>query len=373
MVRQIESKFADELVAREEQAQRRHSWKAGDDDPANPFNRQATWGRQSASAELSRPKFTALSRGDSPDEIAYTLATTGVGGLFTQSLAGKEEKRLMHRSSFFASHLDRQPSSGRFAFSRAQSDGSVNLCIRQPEANHEDEVTEGDSVDEAPSWCGDNAEALVYHSCGIGRDARGIIFGYSPSQIERLDLSTGEIETLADSERHDLLCPRTDAAGVLYYIRRPFVDPRKVSHAHALKSALLLPWHVLTALVGFLNAFSMMFGGKPLARSRPGGAGLGPADDLAYHRIWGRAIESRDLLRARKGESIESLVPSSWELVRQTADGQTHVLSSGVAAFDLGADGRIVVSNGVEIALVQDRTRVALHRQMPVETVRILD
>jgi hypothetical protein len=63
--------------------------------------------------------------------------------------------------------------------------------------------------------------------------------------------------------------------------------------------------------------------------------------------VWGNLVDADQAMREnRDGDpDAPALVPSSWQLVRQSADGK-QVLAKGVLSFDLAADGSVLYSNG---------------------------
>jgi hypothetical protein len=67
--------------------------------------------------------------------------------------------------------------------------------------------------------------------------------------------------------------------------------------------------------------------------------------------VWGNLIDADHAAREnRVGETdAPDLVPSSWQLVRRSPDGDTEVLARGILSFDIAADGALVYSNGSAI------------------------
>jgi hypothetical protein len=84
-------------------------------------------------------------------------------------------------------------------------------------------VTEDESIDLAPSCVdGPGARRLVFQSAGIGRSAAGRFTRLGPSELQLLDLDSGDLTTLAEESDADLLGLRMLADGTLLYIRRPY-------------------------------------------------------------------------------------------------------------------------------------------------------
>ena len=108
--------------------------------------------------------------------------------------------------------------------------------------------------------------SLVFQSAGVGRARDGTPRGLGPFHIQRLEVESGAMETLAEDARHDLLAPRCDAAGDLYFIRRPYRGDGAGPWWRLPLDLLLMPLRFLYAIFQFFNFFTMAFTGKPLAK-----------------------------------------------------------------------------------------------------------
>jgi hypothetical protein len=297
-------------------------------------------------AELRRVQYTGISRGQEPGELLYALDTDHVGGLFSFKLDEQYERRLIHRNQFRCRDLARNPGDGTLALSLLQSDGSANIAVMAPECKGLREVTEGDSLDEAPSWSPDG-RTLVFQSAGIGRNAMGLAHGIGPYAIQRLDLERGSLETLIEDDQHDYLTPRLGPDGALYFIRRPYQGQPSVSLLAAAGDIVLFPFRFARAVVHFLNFFSMFFARKPLLTAG-GPPKEGP--DARYIMLWGKLIDAEKALNQSRKLGGNSLVPASWELVRRDIAGGEQVLSKSVLSFDLRGDS-VLFCDGSSIKL----------------------
>jgi len=233
-------------------------------------------------------------------------------------------------------------------------------------------VTAGDSVDQAPSFVPGRA-ALLFQSAGMGRDPVGHAVGPGPFSAQELDLETGELAVLAEDPRFDFLSPRKDVAGVLYTLRRPYEPPGRTSRWRALKDVLAFPFRLLQGLFGWLYLFTLRYSGRRLT-SAGGPPWQGP--QLEHLVLSGRAIDAeRVARRARlRGDDAPPLVPASWQLVRHDESGALEVVAKHVLAFDLAADGTILVSNGSAIdRLGRDGARERICKSPSIERVVALD
>lgn len=58
-------------------------------------------------------------------------------------------------------------------------------------------------------------------------------------------------------------------------------------------------------------------------------------------------IDAQTAMReAGQDKEAPALVPTSWELIQYTADGQETVMAKGVVSFDLHTDGSLIYTNG---------------------------
>ena len=342
----VESVFAQQIMDRVERSRQRNDWKADG----------LTWnlGRPGIGpmgmelpAEMRRIRFTGVTAGPA-GKIYYAMDTDYVGGLFEYELAEGYERRLFHRNGFRISDLARHPKDGMLAFSLQRDDGTACIAAIEAEGRGLRELTEGDSMDEAPSWALDEEKAVVFQSAGIGRNQAGVRIALSPYCIQKLDLAGGQWQTLLEDEAYDYLMPRMGVDGSLYCVRRPY-QPHgpMVSPWQVALDIVLFPVRLARAIVHFLNVFSVFFSRKPLITSG-GPPREGP--DARQLMLWGRLIDTQKALR-QQGE-VGAIVPEDWELVRLGPDGVQKVLAHGVLAFDLGADGSLICTNGGSITRV---------------------
>ena len=70
------------------------------------------------------------------------------------------------------------------------------------------DVYKRQSLDTFPVWEPGNARSLVYQTCGIARHAHTHEWaGLGPATLHRLNLDSGDMETVAEDGRYDYLCP----------------------------------------------------------------------------------------------------------------------------------------------------------------------
>lgn len=365
----IESQYAQEVIDDAMRSRQRNEWKTrsqtgrimsggtpwGGGDPSDPSTR--------------RVEITGVTQGPQAGALIYALEMDRVGGLFSYDVEEAHEQRLYHHNQFRARHLARDPMEPRVAFSLASDDGGSNIAVIGADGRGMQIVTEGDSLDEAPSWVPESTSRLVFQSAGLGRNQAGHVVGTGPSAVQQLDLDREDLTTLLEDDRTDYLLPRMTADGILYCIRRPYQVVRGTSVVGIVKDALLLPVRLLWAVFGFLNFFSLMFSGKPLTTA---GGPKREGPDPRHLLLWGKVIDAERAEKlARDGEAA-SLVPKDWKLIKRTPSGEEHVVAEGVVSFDLTPDGGVIYTNGSAVFHVSPQgRRETLCRARMIEHVAV--
>ncbi|MBL9214331.1 MAG: hypothetical protein JNG83_02525 [Opitutaceae bacterium] len=366
---ELESPFAREATDRATARQARHGWKQQEREAAGPFSARSTWGRQAEATGDGAPTFRHAARGAKPNELLYTLAMTASSGLFRYDLATREELRMFHRQDFDSAGLSCATADGRVVLSSRDSDGLGKLELMDEASRRRHTLTSGDGHDTEPVHHPAQPDLVYFQSAGAARNENGEIVALGPAAICRLNLASGQLETVLEDERFDLLAPRVAADGTLYYIRRPFHDRHNLPLGEKLKAFVLVPWHLAGALFGFLDAFSRLFGRQPLKPA--GGPDSLPARSR-FATFQGLPVHLEKVLHARgKNPDDVQLVPGSWELVRLRPDGDETIVARHVVAFDVGPDGAIVYSDGLRVWSAGNPSRL-LHKGHIVQAVVII-
>jgi hypothetical protein len=367
-VQTIISEFGQAVQHREFQTQQRNGWKQKNVTANLMSGGMSADGDRHHSSRGEAPSSSNVSvavQGVCPtsaDRLLYTLEAGEVGGIFTlERFAGTidvlgkatpldtrprtREKRLFHSADFKVDRVDFHPEYQLIACAAIAKDGSANIATMPVNSVHLVQATEGDSIDLAPKWIPGFRKAIVFQSSGISRDDAGYIIEQKHSTIEQLDLDRQEVITLASDPKYDLLSPQMTADGTLYYIRRPYLPLRqRTRFSQVLKDTLLIPARLVTAVFEWLNFFTRRHTGKSLLAIPQ--TRRGRAQQLL---LLGRWIDvAAQIERNRRFGDADSpaIVPRSWELVEQFPHREPKVLDRGILAFDVGADGQIVYSNG---------------------------
>ena len=319
-----------------------------------------------------------------PKSLYFALSADRIGGYLAFDLERNREQRLLHSTEFALEHLDRDAHSARIACTVAFPDGTRAIGVMPDSGRSPDILTEGDAIVMAPRWTGDGA-ALVFQSAGVARDGDGFLRERAPFAIERLEVESGELQTLASEEKHDFLGPIVDAQGALYAIRRPFLPrgfraPARTFVESLLDVALFVPRFAM-ALVGWANFFSWRYRGQGLSGGDPldgDNRARGERAAPLQIRAWGEVLTPQAARKmGRKNAEIEdetTWVSREWQLVKRAPDGgEWETLAEGVLGFDVAPDGTIFFCDGGRLfRLNGDGTREKICAEAGIESVRVL-
>lgn len=339
----IVSAFVEGVHRREASIERKTGWKTKGTG-ARFMGAAALW--DDAEGRRSPAWFTSLSKGRRRGEILYAISTGPVSGLFAYDVATTEEQRLVHGTEGPALAIATSDDHRVIAMAREQKNGSRNLAVMRDDGGDSTLVTDGDTIDDAPSWIPVGPEVtegrhqLVYQSTGIGRDAAGRVAGFGPTEINLLDAERGSLKTILSSPEHDYLGPQMSRDGTLFVMRRPYQGlPKPPDPTAYLKDGLLAPFRLAYAGFRYLDFFSMRYTGKPLST-----AGNMRARNVDARKL----IERQNIAEAgnHEAEASVSRAPTDWVLVRRQPDGEESVMAKSVLAFDVDARGTILVSDG---------------------------
>ncbi len=286
------------------------------------------------------------------DEFLYTLQLDASGGMFRRSFSEKAEME-GHivsgndiRLGELASHGDQVAACVRYP------NGRSHIALFRLPSSAYTEITDGDSCETSPSWSADGR--LVYFStAGIARNEHGQLAAFAPRAAAAYNVNTERMEIILEDEKHDILSPKEDHAGNLYFIRQPYrmTDEEDNSILGILKDVLLFPYRLIKAIFGFLDVFSTIFGKEPLNTS-------GKRSDVKSKQksekelfFEGRKLEAEKNLKENKksGDPYAGIMSRSRVLVRRKPDGTEEIIAKAVLDYALCADGSVVYSNGSHI------------------------
>ncbi len=293
-------------------------------------------------AEGSGPPFRFMGGTFQQDEIVYAIKVENVGGMFRTGPGQKLEfeGHVAHYANVEFEGPHYQPQRDALAFSQKKAGWEEHIHLKKFQGNDSRQLTDGDSVDKFPKWDKDGENKIVYQTSGIARDGSGRYLGTTPWAINLIDLDKNEMDTVLSDQEHDYLAPIRHG-GEIFFIRRPVAKPSSFSLG-PVTDIFMLPIRIAGTLFHWMDFKSRQYQGKPLT----GGDNPARNDlDLRQIEILGNLIKAGK--RARKpGAKSRSLVPDSWQLVKQGKDGSLSVIRKGVIAFDIGVDGTVLYSTG---------------------------
>lgn len=344
----ITSTFGQEMLDRALRQQQKNEWKAGGTASSALYNRSTLWGVNGGDPHAIPIAITAVSPGTKDGELLYVLSTDAVGGMFVYDTTSKKETRLFHKEGLFLTDLSRNAEMTLCSQRFPNGTANISMC----RGTDVQQVTEGDSVDEAPAWVPGKKE-FVYQSAGVARNGAGHYVGLGPSAIQRLNLENGDLVTVVESEKYDYMSPRVTAGGDLLYIRRPYETTHKRNYpvSKILLDIVLFPFRLGRAIFDFLNFFSIAFSRKPLTTAS-GPKVEGP--DQKMLQLRGKMIDAEELMKKQeRSDEPPALVPNDWQLVLRKADGTETVVAPAVLSYDVDKEGNVIYTNGSAIFRVE--------------------
>lgn len=357
---EIVSQFGQDLLDRRERRRQKDEWKRGSAGWAATQQQPELMGLTSAlGMDFNRPdarplNIVSMAQAEA-GKLIYALETHTIGGLFEYDTKTRHERRLVHRSEFRINDLDVHPDDGRLVCCLSAADGSAHLATMNSDGGRLREITEGDSLDQAPTWALGQADKLIYQSAGIARNQHGHLTEVSPYRVETLDVKTGEHQVLLSSDEYDCMLPVMTEDQTIYYVRRPYKPRQQRRQAGVwpiVKDILMFPVRLAVAIFAFLNVFSMMFTNKPLTTAG------GPKRDGVDQRqlfLYGRLVEAEQSNKKANREADRVLVPDDWELVKAPLEGEDQVLATGVGHYALLPEGQgLVYTDGSAVFHLTD-------------------
>ena len=282
------------------------------------------------------------------EEFIYALNIERNTGIHVKNVLDDKEPEgfIIRKNNMNIFKLDYQAATGRIAACASDSTIERHLAIFNDKNTDYNFVTEGDCLDQNPSWSKLQQDTIYYDSCGIARDNTGLFVGFGPRSIHKLTLADGELSQIASDDKKDFIKPYEDAHGNLYYMKKPY----KIAGAKestSFKDILLMPVKLGKAIFGWLNFFTQRYSGQSLKTS-----GSNPAQNRSKSEeemfIEGNLV---NVLKAQKeneklGEQYPGLAPRDWELIKRLPDGSEVVLKKGLLDFYVCENGDIIYSNG---------------------------
>lgn len=278
------------------------------------------------------------------DGFIYSASVDGVGGMYLKSTDKEDtsEGHVLTNNNFSVNSISVQ--GDKCAASLGYPGQECHLALFELPSGTFRELTEGDTREEHP-YMSRRENRILFSAAGFARSQQGDIVAVSPHTICAYDLSDDTMDELFASENYNCVYPKDDENGNIYYIRRPYKD--KPSNKNILKDIFLFPVRIVKAIGGFLNIFSVMFGGEPLRSDGTKRGEKAKQKSQADLFIDGNRINAEQILKENEnsGDKFPGIIPKSWELVKNS-DGEETIVKKGVLDYTICTDGSIIYSNG---------------------------
>jgi hypothetical protein len=280
-------------------------------------------------------------------KMLYSISIDEFSGIFIKNPLDNSELEGLVTSNmdngFFSVDYDERTE--KIAVSVSEGHLEKHIAVMSIDRGGYNVLTEGESIDENPSWAKTDKNAIYYDSAGIAISSIGELGGLGTKSILKLDLNSGDIEEVVHINKHDCIKPIEDREGNLYFIKRPHDE--NYSKAASLKDVILMPYKFLKAIFGWMNLFTAKYTGDTLTS-----VGQNPAKTKQRTQeeifIEGNLINAEKTLKENQsaGEKFPGVAPRSWELMKMSQSGEMKSIKKGVIDFDINSRGEIVYSNG---------------------------
>lgn len=296
-------------------------------------------------ADLLPVQITGL--GVYEDELVYGVNLEGVGSVYHRSFDPSDDSEGLVRASneFVFGSFDCK--GDQLAVSMGANSNSLHIGVMDIKGRY-NEYTDGDTIEENPSWAA-KKNGIYFSTAGYARNQYGAVAATGPRAVAYLNLDNSSMSEIVADEAYDYLHPQEDKNGVLYYIRQPY-GGEKPESGITFKDVLLFPFRIIKSIFGFLNVFSILFGGESL---KSGGAANGAKSKQRSEKdliIEGNVInaEKLDKINEASGDKMSGIMPMSRMLIKRLADGSEEIVKKGVLDYTL-CDKDVIISNGRHI------------------------
>jgi hypothetical protein len=305
------------------------------------------------------------------EQFVYSVSIDGFSGLFIKNFAECDnESHIVHDNKTAFLSMDYNSELKKLVVSIQGSGMDRNLASVDMRNGHYYLLTEGDSMDENPSWSRCNTQKLYFDTAGIGRDASDMVVALSQRVINSLDFNSGDLEEVISFDKYDCLLPKEDERGELYFIKKPYSLPKTKSTS--VLDFLLIPFKLARAIFNWMEFFTMRYTGEAF-RS----AGNNPTKNRNNPKelfIQGNLVNVEKTLKENttRGEKYPGIAPRNWELVKRKRDGELVTIKKGVIDYDINAEGAVIYSNGQYlIKLHKDGTEEVLEKVSLASKIKV--
>jgi hypothetical protein len=277
----------------------------------------------------------------------YSINIDGVGGMYSKSVADDlYEGHITANDSLYIGSINVK---GNQCAASVGDSQTRNLAVFELPSGRFTELTEGDTIEDYPSFSIHSENRIFFSSAGLARYPDGTpVCGPYAAMV--YDTSKGEMNELFADEKFDYIRVKDDKKGNIYFIKRPYVSQGQ-ENVNILADILLFPWRIVKAVFGFFNYISIIFGGESLRSGSDPHLNINTkAKRKSQQELFvdGNVINAESTYNRNKqeGDKFPGLIPHSWELIRIEPDGSQVCLKKGVLDYTLCDNGDILYSNG---------------------------
>jgi len=279
----------------------------------------------------------------------YTVIAGEVSGIISKNYETGHENHIYHSNKYKFYSAQNCPAANQIVLSIAENDNTKSVAVYDRNSNDLRFLTSGDAVDDNP-FLDEAAEVIYYDSRGLGLNTRMEIVSVGSASIFKTSLNGETCDEVLAEHGYDLLCPKLDAAGNLYYIRRPYKNKARRGDSNLFVDILLLPFRLAANLIRGLMFLSKL-GTKNKERKNINTFGNNPSvqkelSDFDLY-VYGELINAqKDEEANSKHEKTAGFAPKNYELFRLKPDGNKELLRRGVLSYDIDTSGTLYYSNG---------------------------
>lgn len=277
-------------------------------------------------------------------KMVYSIDVDGMGGLYLKDFETGDENLIFSNQKLDIGAINCK--GDKCVASLGYTATERHIAVFDLTTGNYEEITEGDTCEDYPFFSQADTDKILFSSRGYARNQAGQIMATSPYVIGVYDNKTRELSEVVQSEEFDYLKPKDDSDGNLYYIKRNYKE--KQSTGSIFVDIIMFPVRIVKAIGGFLNVFSMAFGGESLRSN--GSKNSAKAKQKSQKDIFveGNMINAEKTMQEndRKSNDFSGVIPHSWQLIKRTSSGEEAVLAKGVMDYFLCDNGDIFYSNG---------------------------
>ncbi len=331
--------------------------------------------QQRQSAEI--PEMNAVLSGVCPysdEDFLYSVQVGDVSAILKKNYETDAEQYLIHSNKQYFSDLDFDRRSNRVAVAVSDDYQTSHIGTFDIERSDLNILTSGDAVDEHPSFSQKDG-SILFSSRGVGRNNNLEKVGVGPSSIYRItDGHFSTCDVILAEENVDLIAPKEDKDGNIYYIRKPYKV--KKSQNMTIGDLLLAPFRL------FYNLFRLLFflsqvgkKSKKKTGGNSGGANPSVTPEMSERDIYIMNerihLAKEEKQNSKKGDKTAGYAPHSFELIKLSPDGAKTKLRSAVLSYDFDKEGSIVINNGKYIISLKDNNETVLCKDKLIYPFRI--